>query len=131
MIDLTETQAFYRLAYNSEGHDCSVRALAVTCAAPYDIAHAAMHFAGRGPETAASMHMIETAARSLGFRLYPIVVKAKTMRTLCRELRSEPGCYIAETVTHVAGFWQGECIDWSRNTLTRIVTVHLVARDSR
>lgn len=125
---MNETQAFYRLAYNKEGSDCSVRALAVACACPYDTAHAAMHFAGRGPHQAANMYMMHVAAGSLGFELCPTIVKGKTLRTLCRSMVGTEGAYIAETSWHVVGFWKGECIDWSRDTLQRVVKVYAVIK---
>lgn len=125
---IAEAQAFYRLAYNKEANDCSVRALAVTCAAPYEIAHAAMHFAGRPPEHGATLEMIASAARGLGFTLRRVECKAKTLRTLCRELDGEPGAYLAVTADHVAGFWQGECIDWCRDGLLRLDVVLAVTK---
>lgn len=129
-MTVKEQQAFYRLAYNSEDCDCSVRALAVTCAAPYDIAHAAMAFAGRQTEGAATGKMIDAAARSLGYVLHGVTVKSKTLRTLCKELKDEPGNYMAVTCDHVVGFYKGECIDWSRDTLARIKSVVLVEKIS-
>lgn len=125
---MNSTQAFYRLAYSKEGHDCSVRALAVACAAPYDVAHAAMHFAGRGPHQGASLAMIADAAYSLGFILEPVTVKSKTLRTLCREMQGEPGAFLAVTSDHVVGIWQGEVIDWARDRLLRLETVLAVKR---
>ncbi len=125
---MNSTQAFYRLAYNREQFDCSVRALAVTCAVPYDIAHSAMAFAGRQTEGAATMWMVRMAACSLGYALRHVVVKSKTMRTLCRELKDEPGCFMAVTSEHVAGFYKGECIDWQRDRLTRIKDVFSVEK---
>ncbi len=128
--EIRAQQAFYRLAYNKESHDCSVRALAVACVAPYDIAHAAMAFAGRQPSGTATGKMIDTAARSLGCVMYGIEVESKTLRTLCRELKAEPGNYMAVTCNHVVGFYKGECIDWSRDTLARIKAVVLVEKQN-
>lgn len=128
---VAQQQAFYRLAYDKENCDCTVRALAVTCAAPYDIAHTAMAFAGRESCGAATMNMVEFAAGSLGFALRPIEVKSKTLRMLCRELKSEPGAYVAVTCDHIVGFWQGECIDWTRDTLARIIKVYVVTLEKQ
>lgn len=120
--------AFAELGFNHEAADCSVRALAVACCCPYDIAHAAMHFAGRGPEQAASMNMVIAAAASLGFTLREIEVKSKTLRGLTRELHGEPGTFMGVTSDHIVGFWGGECIDWARDKLKRLKLVYLVAR---
>lgn len=127
-MTIKEQQAFHRLAYNKEASDCSVRALAVSCAVSYAIAYVALDFAGRQPKGAATGRMINTAARSLGYTLHGVAVKSKTLRTLCRELKAELGNYMATTCDHVVGFYKGECIDWSRDTLTRIVAVVLVEK---
>ena len=125
---MNSTQAFYRLAYNKQDCDCSVRALAVTCDVSYDIARVALSVVGRVHKGTATGYMISVAALSLGYVLHSVDVKSKTMRTLCRELKDEPGNYMAITRAHVVGFYKGECIDWSRDTLARILAVVLVEK---
>jgi hypothetical protein len=121
-------QGFYRLAYSKEASDCSVRALAVACAAPYKVAYSAMLFAGRGPEQAATVEMMAQAAVMLGYVLVPVQVRSKTLRKLCSELSGEPGGLLAFTSSHVVGFWNGEGIDFARDTLMRVKLVCSVKR---
>lgn len=128
MTSIKQVQSRYRLAYNNEGHDCSVRALAVVCAVPYDSAWLAMRAVGRRSGQAATMGMIDIAARSLGFMLSEVKTESKTLRTLCVELENEPGAFMAVTTDHVAGFWQGECIDWCRDRPLRLQYLLAVLR---
>lgn len=117
---MSETQAFYRLAYNKEASDCSVRALAVACAAPYARAHQAMQNVGRLDGGLANGHMMMSAALQLGCQMVEIPLRSKTLRTAERTLRHIKGGHILVTRNHAVGVWDGELIDHARGTLARV-----------
>jgi hypothetical protein len=128
MVDFDAIRAFYRLAYNREDNDCAVRALAVACTVPYEHARDVLTRVGRPPGWGVTLEMLMAGIEALSCSAVKRKVKARTMHTLCRELRRESGGIIALTRSHVAGFWNGECIDWSRDRLLRITDVFDITR---
>jgi len=117
---LKERQAFYRLAYNKEPHDCAVRALTVACAAPYERAHLALQECGRKDGHASSVHQLRTAALYLGCYMALVESPGKTLLTAERALRNTYGGFILITCNHAVGIWDGELIDHARGKLFRV-----------
>ena len=121
-----EEQAFYKLAWNKEDNDCSVRALAVACAAPYDKAHEAMCKAGRLDCGPALIPQMMDAARQLRCHMVRTTCTAKTLLTVERELAHTRGGFIVTTRNHAVGLWNGELIDHERGTLSRVDGVYRI-----
>ena len=121
-----EEQAFYKLAWNKEDNDCSVRALAVACAAPYDKAHEAMRKAGRLPEGPALIPQMMDAARHLRCHMVRTTCTAKTLLTVEHELKNTHGGFIVSTCDHVVGVWNGELIDHTRGRLLRLDGIYRI-----
>lgn len=117
---LTDVQTRCRLAFNREDNDCAVRAVAVACDVSYARAHAALASAGRLPGYPTRVNNILEALRELGRAAILRTPRAKTLRSMCRELRGATGGVIVITCNHAAGFWDGRCIDWARDRLLRI-----------
>ncbi len=121
---MLQEQAFRRMAYNREDHDCGVRALAVACAAPYEAAHQALMHEGRMPGTAVNIYMLIEAAQHLNYELV-IVTEYEaphrpTIKRCARTMCTMWGGYILLTRDHAAGMWDGEVIDWSRDRAFRV-----------
>ena len=114
------SQAFYRLAYNKEDNDCGVRALAVSCAAPYDKAQQALAEAGRLPGHSCTIAQMIDAAVRLRCSMVRTTCKAKTLLTVERELAKTHGGFIVTTRDHAVGLWNGELIDQDRGSLSRV-----------
>jgi hypothetical protein len=112
----SQVRGFYRLAYNREDSDCGVRALAVACAAPYEVAYAALENAGRKPGGPVKLAMLRAAAWELGYALIQeyAIPYGPTIRHCTYSMRDTKGGYIIVTCDHAAGVWNGEVIDWSR-----------------
>ena len=123
---IKEMQAFSRLAYNQEDNDCGVRALAVSCAAPYDKAHWALQEAGRLAGNSCSVSQIIGAAARLNCRMVGIVCKGKTLLTVERALAGTHGGFIVTTTNHAVGLWNGELIDHARGSRSRVDTVYRI-----
>ncbi len=121
-----ETTAFYRLAHNKEDNDCGVRALAVACAAPYDKAHRALQELGRIAGQACVVSQMIGAAVHLKRRMVRVEHKAKTLRTVERELADTSGGFILTTADHAVGIWNGELIDHARGSLMRVGAVYRI-----
>ena len=123
------TQAFYRLAYNKEDNDCGVRALAVACATPYAKSHAAFKRVGRENGGPVTPFWMGQAAPWLGYTLsdYPTPAGA-TLRSCGRDLANTVGGYIILTWDHAVGVWDGEVIDWDRDSKQRVVQIFLARR---
>lgn len=122
-------QAFYRLAYNKEDNDCGVRALAVACAAPYAESHTAFKLLGRLNAMPVSPFLMKQAATWLGYELqrYPKPAGA-TLKSCGRYLADAVGGYIILTCDHAVGMWNGEIIDWARDTKQRVTQIFKARR---
>ena len=122
-------QAFYRLAYNKEDNDCGVRALSVACAAPYVESHAAFKQVGRVDGGPVTPFWMEQAAERLGYTLsdYPTPAGA-TLVSCGRDLADTVGGYLILTCDHVVGMWNGEIIDWARESKQRVTEIFLAEK---
>ena len=118
-------QAFYRLAYNKEDNDCGVRALAVACAAPYVESHAAFKRIGRADSGPTSPEMVLKAMPLLGYEAVEIwlLTRSITVQACGRELAGCEGGYVIVTCNHALGVWDGEVIDWDRDSKQRVCGV--------
>lgn len=119
-------KAFHNLAYNKENNDCGVRALAVSCAAPYDKAHWALRKAGRPVGHSCHVFQMIHAATMLHCHMVRTTCAAKTLRTVERELAKTYGGFIVTTCSHAAGVWNGELIDHARGTLSRVTEIYRI-----
>ena len=122
-------QAFYRLAYNKEDNDCGVRALAVACAAPYVESHAAFKQLGRVDAMPVSPYLMKMAAYWLGYKLqdYPRPAGC-TLESCGRYLADAVGGYVILTRDHAVGMWNGEIIDWARDSKQRVTQIFKARR---
>ncbi len=122
-------QAFHRLAYNKEDNDCGVRALAVACAAPYAKSYAAFKQVGRADGRSVTPFWMEQAAERLGYKLtaYPIPAGC-TLASCRRDLADTVGGYVILTCDHAVGMWNGEIIDWARDSKQQVVEIFLARR---
>lgn len=111
----------FRLAYNKESADCTVRALAVACNISYGNAHWAMQKEGRPLGGSGSAAMMFAASRSLGYRMVRIKPKGKTMLTVGRALVGTFGGFVLVTCDHAAGVWNGYVIDHDIDSLSRVL----------
>ena len=125
-VKCEEITAFRRLAFNKEDNDCGVRALAVSCAAPYDKAHWALQEAGRlAGQSCCVAQMIDAAGR-LRCHMVATTCKARTLLTVERELAKTHGGFIVTTRDHAVGIWNGELIDSDRGRLFRLDGIYRV-----
>ncbi len=123
------TQAFHRLAYNKEDNDCGVRALAVACAAPYVESHAAFKQVGRLHALPVSPFLMEQAAAWLGYKLKAYPTPAGCTLESCRQYFAHTvSGYIILTCDHAVGMWNGEIIDWARESKQRVTQIFKAQR---
>ena len=117
---------FCQLAYNREDNDCGVRALAVACAAPYDLAHEALSQAGRIDGESCMVPQMLWAAGVLKCSMVATTCKAKTLLTVERELKNTRGGFVVTTTSHAVGVWNGELIDHARGRLWRLDGIYKI-----
>lgn len=126
---IINAQAFHRLAYNKENNDCGVRALAVACAAPYVESHAAFKRIGRADGGPVSPYFLVNAAPLLGYQLWDHPKPAGTTLQSCgRYLADAGGGYVILTCNHAVGMWNGEIIDWDRESKQRVTQIFKARR---
>ena len=125
-LTVPEHKAFRSMAYDREDNDCGVRALAVSCAAPYEKAHWALQEAGRLAGHPCCIAQIINAAKRLRCLMVRVAYKAKTLLTVERELARTRGGFIVTTTNHAVGLWNGELIDHERGALSRVDGVYRI-----
>jgi hypothetical protein len=108
-----------------ERADCAVRAVAV--ATGEDYGRTLMYFAacGRKPRSRTRWPVIHAAAKRLGYKLVDWPVDSRTVRTVVKEL-PERGGFIISVSGHVAGFKDGQLVDWTEGRRHRVLQVFRV-----
>jgi hypothetical protein len=107
-----------------EKNDCSVRAVSLACNIPYYKAHALLEKNGRKPRKGVQRHIIRNVIYSLDFTLTKVSVRARTVRTLERELSN--GTYLIGVRGHILCYKNGKIEDWTRGRCKHIEVVYLV-----
>lgn len=100
---------------------CGVLAVAVAFSVPYEDAHAALELAGRKKGKATYRDMYFIAADLFGKRLVKRDFRAKTLRTLEREIPKKN--FLVRATKHAVGVAEGRLVDWSAGRCKRIVEV--------
>jgi len=111
----------------NETRDCAVKAVALACSVPYSTAHDELLWLGRVNRRTTPNYLIRQAIKNLGYKLEPFEHRAKTVRTLARELRHTAGTYLVWTPRHVLCIRGGKVLDWTKGRLNRINRVERVS----
>lgn len=113
-----------------ETNDCGVKALAVVAGLSYEEAHAKLARNGRTPRKGTPDVITRKVLSALGYKTEPVIVKAKTVRTLGRELKYRQGAYLVWTSNnrHILAIRDGKVCDWTKGRLHRIHRVEKVVR---
>ncbi len=111
---------------NLERSDCAVRAVTAVTGRPRATVYDHFIRNGRRPGRRSANGLAEKVTRQLGFTLEPWEVKARTIRTLERELPSK-GAFLIEVRGHMLAVVDGETRDWSSGRRHRIMNVWRVA----
>ena len=124
-----------RESLNADSHvaneikDCSVKAVAAATGVSYDKARAELAKYGRRHRKGASTWLIKNVLREMGFDLEKVDVKAKTVRTVERELTY--GTYLIFVRGHVLAMKNAEVLCHSEGRLARILSVSRVKRKKK
>jgi hypothetical protein len=115
-----------------ERKDCAVKAVAVVAGLPYAEAHQHMEAAGRKRRDGTQDYITRRVLKSLGLKTEQVDVKARTVRTLERELKYRSGNFLVWTSSgrHVMAIKNGKSYDWTQGRLHRILRVERVVRDT-
>lgn len=108
-----------------ERADCAVRAVAVATGEDYDKVHNLFQSYGRQNRCRSRWGMELRAVKDLGYSYVVEVVKAKTVRTVERELMKTRN-YILRVSGHLIGVNQGKIYDWAQGRQHRIVRVYWI-----
>ncbi|MCA9072528.1 MAG: hypothetical protein KDA84_26570 [Planctomycetaceae bacterium] len=109
----------------NEHNDCAVKAVAVAAGVSYQLAHDTLKANGRKDRKRTKPYMTFVALSDLGFTCHQIQVKAKTVRTIEKELNPNL-VYLIKTRGHVLAYRDGRIQDWTQGRLHRIKAVYLV-----
>jgi hypothetical protein len=123
----SETRAASKAA--GEKNDCAVVAIAIACQVEYRLAHYLLKKRGRKYRRGTRMNDIVHVVKLLGYRLTPVPVKSKTVRTLGREMVNTEGHYFVRATGHVLAIVDGSVQDWTSNRLKRVLGVWKVELD--
>lgn len=110
-----------------EHQDCAVKAVAIVAGLTYMDAHKIMKTHGRKNRETTPDRITRKALRQLGFKLKKIKFRAKTIRTIERELDPNK-IYLVWVRRHVLAVRGGEVCDWSRGRLHRVKEVREVLK---
>lgn len=105
----------------NENRDCAVRAVAIAANVPYRVAHATLKQLGRKNRRGTPNTVTKQAMKNLGFRLEEKFFRAKTVRTLERELRR--GVYLVWVRGHILAIKNGVVHDWTKGRCHRVKRV--------
>lgn len=103
-----------------EANDCTVKAITAVTGVHYVDVHSLLAKHGRPHRKGAQKHTQYRTLKDLGFKMEHIKVKSKTVRTLGRELKNQPGNYLVWVKGHVLAVKDGEVLDWTNGRLHRI-----------
>jgi hypothetical protein len=105
-----------------EHNDCSVKALAIACEVPYEVAHETLRKLGRKNKNGVYMSVCHMAAKELGFELVEEKFPGKTVVTLERDLKRYGGArrYFIHVTRHFLAFDGTQVVDWSKGTRKRV-----------
>jgi hypothetical protein len=111
---------------HNEHKDCAVRAVAVATDYEYDDVHYAFSICGRVPRRGTRWEITEKVVKLLRHRMIDVThqFKARTVRTLEREMRHHTGRYIVRVNRHLLPVVDGKVHDWSQGRLHRIIAVY-------
>lgn len=112
-----------------ETRDCAVKAVAFSCDISYEEAHAALKAAGRKNNKGTPNHLTRKVLKQQGFKTEKYEHRAKTVRTLARELRFVRGTFLVWTRGHILCIKDGKVMDWTKGRLHRITSVERVVRN--
>lgn len=107
---------------NIERADCAVRAVTALTGRPRATVYDHFIRGGRRPGRCSEDGLPEKVIRQLGFLLEPWEVKAKTIRTLERELPSK-GKFLIEVRGHMLAVVDGQTLDWSAGRQHHLLNV--------
>lgn len=108
----------------NERNDCAVIAISQACDITYKESWEIFAKNGRKPRTSTDQDLIYRVIHQLGFSYQKVKVKAKTIRTLERELGE--GVFLVRVSGHVLCIRDGVNKDWTKGRLHRIEAVHRI-----
>lgn len=106
---------------HNERNDCAVKAIALVSNTPYMEVWKRLRRHGRRRRGTTKWIMTDAVLAELGCKRKKVKVKARTVRTLERELTR--GTYLVRTRGHILAIINGVVCDWTRDRLHRIVSV--------
>ena len=106
----------------NEKNDCAVCALAIACDYDYDDVHWILKLCGRKNRRSTLWDTTEKALALLRFRTIDVTsrFRARTIRTLEREMRGVKGNYLVRVRRHVLPIVDGQVHDWTKGRCHRI-----------
>ena len=107
---------------NQERADCAVRAVTAVTGRPRATVYDHFIRGGRRPGRKSPNGLAEKVTRQLGFVLEPWEVKARTIRTLERELPAK-GAFLISVRGHLLAVIDGQTRDWSSGRTHHILDV--------
>ena len=112
----------------NETRDCGVKALAVVTGISYSEAHAILKRNGRIDRDGTPNAITRKCLRLLGYKTEVVAVKARTVRTLEREINDPYNTYLVwvSCGRHILGMRNGKVVDWTKNRLHRIHKIERV-----
>lgn len=117
--------AAYKL---NETRDCAVKATAFACEISYEETHAALKAVGRKHRKGTPNHLTRKVIKKHGLKTEKYEHRAKTVRTLARELRFVRGTFLVWTHGHILCIKNGKVMDWTKGRLHRVLFVERVVR---
>ena len=111
----------------NEHNDCAIRAVAVATGEDYDKVHDLFQNYGRQNRCRSKWGMELRAMKDLGYKCTPEIVKAKTVRTLEREVMAGRN-YMVAVRGHLLGIHQGKVYDWSQGRQHRVHIVYWIRK---
>lgn len=109
----------YSKSFN-ESNDCTVKAIAIACDVSYPVAHKALKEQRRVNRRGAFFFQQKDALESLGFKMEPVQLQAKTVVTLGREAETLKGSYMVYVKGHVLAVRRGKVEDWTEGRRHKI-----------
>jgi len=115
-----------------EKSDCAVKAVAIAAGIHYVDVHGMMASEGRRHRDGTPNPITYSVLEMLGFRLDDVTnkYKARTVRTLGREMKNVSGSYLVWVRGHILCIRDGEVCDWTNGRLHRIQKIAKVVYDN-